>query len=114
MPACHDRVTVVVGRGGPPMEVRLLGPFEIWVGAVKRPVPGRAERALLAVLALAGGQAVATSTLIDALWSPGELPVDPGNALHLRVSKLRRTFRGSGAPDAVRREAVGYRLADGA
>jgi DNA-binding SARP family transcriptional activator len=76
------------------MEYRLLGPFEVRVDATPQPLAGRGERALLALLALSPGKAVAITTLIDALWNPGDLPQDPANALQLRVSKLRRALSG--------------------
>jgi DNA-binding SARP family transcriptional activator len=37
-------------------------------------------------------------------------PVDPGNALHVRVSKLRRALAAIDAPDLVHRDGSGYRL----
>jgi predicted ATPase/DNA-binding SARP family transcriptional activator len=92
------------------MELRLLGPFDVLVDAAPHQVAGRGERALLALLALSPGKVVATSTLIDALWGEDNLPEDPGNALQLRVSKLRRALGGLGAPDLVRREGAGYLL----
>ena len=92
------------------MEFRLLGPFEVLIDATPHRIGGRGERALLALLALSPGTVVATSTLIDALWSKGDLPEDPGNALQLRVSKLRRTFGAVGVPDLVHRAGPGYRL----
>jgi DNA-binding SARP family transcriptional activator len=73
-------------------------------------LPGRGERALFALLALSAGRVVATTTLIDALWSENELPSDPVNALQLRVSKLRRALRAAGEPDLIRHEGAGYRL----
>ena len=92
------------------MEFRLLGPFEVRVDATPQPLAGRGERALLALLALSPGKAVAITTLIDALWNPGDLPHDPANALQLRVSKLRRTLSGLGASELVHRDGAGYRL----
>src|SRR4051795_1392672 len=89
------RAIAVVMRTG--MQLHLLGPFEVVTDLGRRRLPGRGERALLALLALSADRVVPTSTLVDALWSSGELPVDPGNALHVRVSKLRR---GGGAVDA--------------
>src|SRR2546429_560789 len=68
------------------MEFQLLEPFEVRVDATPQPLAGRGERALLALLALSPGKAVAITTLIDALWNPGDLPHDPANALQLRVS----------------------------
>lgn len=85
------------------MQVRLLGPFELVVDGRPRPVPG-GERALLALLASNPGRTIARDRLVDELWG-AELPVDPVNALQLRVSKLRKLV-GS----ALVTEPSGYRL----
>src|SRR3954452_1399082 len=92
------------------MEIRLLGPVEVRNGSARQAPAGRGERALLALLALSPGQVVATTTLIDALWDPEGLPDDPGNALQLRVSKLRRALAALGAADLLGRDGAGYRL----
>src|SRR4051812_745793 len=92
------------------MEIRLLGPVEVRNDSDRQAPAGRGERALLALLALSPGQVVATTTLIDALWEPEGLPDDPGNALQLRVSKLRRVLAALGAPDVIGRDGAGYRL----
>jgi predicted ATPase/DNA-binding SARP family transcriptional activator len=92
------------------MELLLLGPFEVVTDLGQRRLPGRGERALLALLALSAGQVVPTSALVDALWSSGDLPVDPVNALHVRVSKLRRALATVDAPDLVHLDGSGYRL----
>ena len=73
------------------------------------PLPGAAERALLAQLLLSPGRTIPATMLIDRLWSESTLPVDPVNALQIRVSKLRRTLKAAGVPDLVTREGVGYR-----
>ena len=91
------------------LHFRLLGPMEIIVGGAARPLPGTAERALLAQLLLSPGRTIPASLLIDRLWAESALPVDPMNALQIRVSKLRRSLRANGAPDLVTREGVGYR-----
>src|SRR4051812_15830250 len=92
------------------MEIRLLGPVEVRNDSDRQAPAGRGERALLALLALSPGQVVATTTLIDALWNPDGLPDDPGNALQLRVSKLRRALAAEGAADVLGRDGAGYRL----
>lgn len=91
-----------------PVEFRLLGAMELRVDGQVVPLPGTAGRALLALLLLSPGRTVATTSLIDRLWSESALPSDPINALHLRVSKLRRTLEAHGL-DLVVREASGYR-----
>jgi predicted ATPase/DNA-binding SARP family transcriptional activator len=88
------------------VEFRLLGPLAITAEEKAVPLPGAAERALLALLLLSPGRAVTANTLIDRLWGEA-LPADPSNALQLRVSKLRRALAGTDA--AVVRDGVGYR-----
>jgi len=84
--------------------VRLLGPFELVHHGEVRPVKGASERAVLALLATAPGRAFTKHQLIDALW--GDLPPgNPHNALHLRISKLRRTVG-----DVLVTVPSGYRL----
>ncbi len=86
----------------------LLGSMELRVDGQPAKLPAPAERTLLALLLLAPGRTVSTSTLMDRLWSEGTLPDHPANALQLRVSKLRRALAALGL-DLVHREASGYR-----
>ena len=84
--------------------MRLLGPFELVDHGEMRPVKGASERAVLALLATAPGRAFTKQHLIDALW--GDVPPgNPHNALHLRISKLRRTVG-----DVLVTVPYGYRL----
>jgi predicted ATPase/DNA-binding SARP family transcriptional activator len=91
------------------LRFRLLGPMAITRGDAVLPLPGSAERALLAQLALSPGRTLPASLLIDRLWAESTLPLDPMNALQIRVSKLRRSLKAHGAPDLVTRDGVGYR-----
>ena len=91
------------------LRFRLLGPMEIDFDGKALPLPGSAERALLAQLLLSPGRTIPASMLIDRLWAESTLPVDPTNALQIRVSKLRRSLRANQTPDLVIREGVGYR-----
>ncbi len=89
----------------------VLGPVEVRPpeGAPVQLAPS--VRALLARLALAPGRVVSVDALTDALWGE-ELPADAGNALQLRVSKLRRALVAAGVPgDVLVTQAPGYRLA---
>ena len=88
---------------------QLLGPMEILVDGAPAKLPGVAERALLAQLLLAPGRTIPATLLVDRLWSEATLPVDPMNALQIRVSKLRRALRGMGVDELVTRDGVGYR-----
>ena len=68
--------------------VRLLGPVDVVVGGVPRPVTGVRRKTVLAVLALQAGQAVGIGELAGAVWG-AEPP--PGAAVTLRshISYLR-------------------------
>ncbi|HEV7197145.1 MAG TPA: BTAD domain-containing putative transcriptional regulator [Pedococcus sp.] len=87
----------------------LLGPMEALVDGVPAKLPGVAERALLVQLLLAPGRILPATLLVDRLWSDATLPVDPMNALQIRVSKLRRALRTMGLEELVTRDGVGYR-----
>src|SRR4051794_30564129 len=82
------------------MEIRVLGPVEAVVDGRVRSLPGGGERELLALLALSAGWVVPVPTLVDGLWGEA-LPANPGNALQVRVSKLRRALAAAGAPGHV-------------
>ncbi|HEX6255833.1 MAG TPA: BTAD domain-containing putative transcriptional regulator [Euzebyales bacterium] len=86
------------------VEIRVLGSFEVLVDGTPRGIPGAGERVLLALLACAGDRTVGKDRLIDELWGE-QLPANPRNALHLRVSKLRRVIG-----DALVSDPPGYRL----
>ena len=53
---------------------------------------------------------VADTTLIEQLWSDGDQPVDPVNALQTRVSKVRRALAAAGSGELLTRQGAGYRL----
>jgi predicted ATPase len=90
------------------VRVALLGPFEVRDDTGDgRPVAGTRLRALIARLALAGGQPVSTAALATAVWG-GDPPADVPNALQTLVSRARRTL---GNAAAVEQSAAGYRLA---
>jgi predicted ATPase len=88
---------------------RLLGPMEVSIGGEPAKLPGSAERALMAQLLLAPGRPIPATLLVDRLWSDSTLPVDPMNALQIRVSKLRRALKAVGVDGVVERDGVGYR-----
>ncbi|MCB8957035.1 MAG: winged helix-turn-helix domain-containing protein [Nocardioides sp.] len=88
---------------------QLLGPMQVLVDGVPAKLPGVAERALLVQLLLTPGRTIPATFLVDRLWSETSLPVDPMNALQIRVSKLRRALGGIGAGELVTRDGVGYR-----
>ena len=50
------------------MQVRLLGPVDVMAGGKPRPVHGLRRKAVLAALALHGGEIVSTGRLVDVVW----------------------------------------------
>jgi predicted ATPase/DNA-binding SARP family transcriptional activator len=73
----------------PYVRIDVLGPLRLHVDGVEIGVPGPKRRALLAVLAMAGGRVVSAEHLVDALW-PGDQPAAARASLYSHVSRLRR------------------------
>ncbi len=75
------------------MELRILGPFEVFDddGRVVD-VGGARPQALLVALALAGGHPVSADQLLDLLWPDADFPVR--NRLQVNVSRLRKVLGG--------------------
>ena len=72
----------------PPLEIRLLGPFEVLVGGRPANVSGAKRQCLLALLALHCGRVVGVDSLVDAVWGD-DLPAAPRNAVQHHVTRLR-------------------------
>ncbi|HEX6419788.1 MAG TPA: BTAD domain-containing putative transcriptional regulator [Acidimicrobiales bacterium] len=90
-----------------PVRIELLGPLRLTVDGEPVDVPGPRRRGVLALLAMAGGRAVTTDELLDAVW-PGAMPESGRRALHSHVSRLRGHLGPAG--DRLRRVGDGYRL----
>lgn len=89
------------------MEFRILGPLEVAHGAQVVAVPGRRQRALLALLLLSANEIVSSDRLIEELW--GEQSPESGRAaLKVRVSQLRKALGPAGK--LVQTRAPGYVL----
>ncbi|WP_436532743.1 BTAD domain-containing putative transcriptional regulator [Actinoplanes sp. HUAS TT8] len=90
------------------MDLRLLGPVEVWVrtGPVGLGTPR--QRSVLAALACDRGPAVPADVLIDRVW--GDRPPDQARAtLHSYLARLRKILEAAGAVRLVRRSG-GYLL----
>lgn len=74
------------------VELRLLGPVQLLLDDRVVNLGGPKQRAVLARLAVARGELVATDALVDALW-PRERPVEPLSSLQSFVSRLRRALQ---------------------
>ncbi len=83
------------------MDVRLLGPFEVLADdGTSIEVGGPRARAVLALLALSVGEAVAAERIIELVWGDDELR-DRTNALQALVSKIRRAWGAAGAGEGA-------------
>ncbi len=91
------------------MRVRLLGPVDVVVDGVFRPVSGLRRKAVLAVLALQRGDIVSNDRLTDVVWGD-EPPATSLNTLQRHVSHLRQVL---GSRDAITARPPGYFLDPG-
>ncbi|MEV4072188.1 AfsR/SARP family transcriptional regulator [Nonomuraea fuscirosea] len=90
------------------MEFRLLGPLHVADDAGWTTVRAPQQRAVLAVLLLAGGRMVSIDRLIDELW--GERPpASAHNTIHAYVMRLRRVL-GDGPGRRLITRPPGYQL----
>ncbi len=88
------------------MQVRLLGPVDVAVNGVGRPVHGLRRKTVLAVLALHRGEIVSSGRLVDVVWGEAA-PLTAMNTLQSHISHLRGVL---GHKDAIRALPPGYRL----
>lgn len=88
------------------MQVRLLGPVDVLVDGMSRPVPGSRRKAVLAVLAMHAGEIVSTDRLVDIVWGD-TTPSTAANTLQSHVSYLRRLL---GHRTAIIARPPGYLL----
>ncbi len=89
------------------MDLRILGPLEVWDGSHQVPVDSRTQCALLALLAIHPNAVVSTDQIIDALWGD-DPPSSSLQTLRYHVSKLRAAL-GDAAVHVVTR-SPGYVL----
>lgn len=95
------------------MDLRVLGPVEVWVDGRVLVATRPQQTAVLAMLAVDANRLVRTETLIDRLW--GDRPPDRARrTLHTHISRIRRMLEqpsdpGSEAARLVRRPG-GYVL----
>ena len=71
------------------MEIRLLGPVEVWAMGLRLDSGPPQRRAVLAALAVEAGRLVTTEALIDRVWGD-EPPAAPRPAIHAIVTRIRR------------------------
>ncbi|MES4889450.1 BTAD domain-containing putative transcriptional regulator [Streptomyces sp. NPDC096012] len=93
------------------IEVRLLGPVEVWDdGTRSLPLGGSRPVALLAALVVHLGEVLSTARLVDLVWEE-RAPATAGALVASHVAAARRALAPAGAASAIRTRAPGY-LAD--
>ena len=83
------------------LEIRLLGPVEVWAGGRLLDVGPPQRRVVLAALAVEAGRPLLTEALIDRVW--GERPpAQPRAAVHAHVTAIRRLLQEASDAEASR------------
>jgi len=94
------------------VEIRLLGPVEVWTAGVGLDMGPPQQRAVLAALAVDAGRPVFRDTLISRVWSQ-DPPEGATSALYAHINRIRRALAVGSAPgEPVRlvRRSGGYVL----
>jgi predicted ATPase/DNA-binding SARP family transcriptional activator len=89
------------------LELRILGPLEVWHDGRAVVFGSPRGPALLGTLLVHRGEAVAADALVQALWGD-EAPPTAGKALQVSVSRLRRSL--GPVAERVQTTGGGYRL----
>lgn len=91
------------------MEIRVLGPVEVWTDGQLIDAGAARQRAVLAALAVDVGRPVRAESLVDRVWGDSPPPRVRHN-LHVYLARIRRVLTAAGAPDALVRRSGGYLL----
>ena len=92
-----------VTRNG--IELRVLGPLELWCDGEPVAIGGAKQRAVLAVLVLREGEVVPVERLVDEVWGD-EPPPSAARTIESYISRLRQLFNGRGP--TLSRRGSGY------
>ena len=93
------------------MQIRLLGPVEVWASGQRVPVGPPQRQAVLAALAVDAGRPVPVQTLIDRVW--GDTPPEQARGtLHSYLGRIRKILDVGGRAPTTRliRRSGGYVL----
>jgi DNA-binding SARP family transcriptional activator len=91
------------------MEVRLLGPVQVWSGGRPVDVGTRLQRLVLAVLALEANSFVPVDRLVDLCWPEGP-PQTARRVVQAHLSRLRTALATAGRQITVDRQGPAYAL----
>jgi predicted ATPase/DNA-binding SARP family transcriptional activator len=89
------------------VEFLILGPLEVRSEGQLVVLPGRRQRALMALLLLRANEAVSADSLVEGLWGE-KPPKSASHALQVFVSDLRKAFRAVGESERIVTRSPGY------
>ncbi len=89
--------------------ILVLGPLDLRLGSASLPLGAPRARALLALLALAGGRVCPVTSIIDQVWGE-DPPATVVNAVQVYVASLRKTLAPAGLDSCLVTQSPGYRL----
>ncbi|WP_018565734.1 AfsR/SARP family transcriptional regulator [Streptomyces sp. PsTaAH-124] len=90
------------------IEVRLLGPVEVWEDGTRNlPLGGSRPVALLSALVVHLGEVLSTARLVDLVWEE-RAPATAAALVASHVAAARRALAPAGAASAIRTRAPGY------
>jgi DNA-binding SARP family transcriptional activator/Flp pilus assembly protein TadD len=102
-------VVATPGAAAEPVLVRVLGPVTVVGPGGPAPLSGARQRAVVGLLALAGGTVLPQWRLVDAMW--GERPPRTAlRSLHSHVARVRQALEACGLPGALVTREPGYAL----
>ncbi|MFF1718600.1 AfsR/SARP family transcriptional regulator [Streptomyces sviceus] len=89
------------------LQVRLLGPVEVWEGSRRAPLGGVRPLAVLSALVVHLGEVLSTERLVDCVWDE-QAPATASALVATHVSAVRRALARVGEAEAIRTRPPGY------
>ncbi|CAM5381059.1 AfsR/SARP family transcriptional regulator [Streptomyces canus] len=89
------------------LQVRLLGPVEVWEGDRQAPLGGVRPLAVLSALVVHLGEVLSTERLVDCVWDE-QAPATASALVATHVSAVRRALARVGAAEVIRTRPPGY------
>ncbi|MET7687330.1 BTAD domain-containing putative transcriptional regulator [Streptomyces sp. NPDC005483] len=89
------------------LQVRLLGPVEVWEGNRRAPLGGVRPLAVLSALVVHLGEVLSTERLVDCVWDE-QAPATASALVATHVSAVRRALARVGEAEVIRTRPPGY------
>ncbi|EGG46351.1 AfsR-like regulatory protein [Streptomyces griseoaurantiacus M045] len=89
------------------LDIRLLGPVEVWADGRRAPLGGTRPLAVLSALVVHLGEVLSTERLVDCVWDD-EAPATAGALVATHVSVVRRALATVGEAGVIRTRPPGY------